>query len=68
MLLECNDVMFERINSNLDVLAGIRKHSEPIVVETEINTTPVAQKPVGSSGSWNEKRNSIISPINKTAK
>lgn len=69
LLLECNDVMLERINSNLDVLAGIRKNNEPIIVEAEINTTPVVpNRGDGSGGSWNENRKIVSSPINKTAK
>lgn len=57
LLQECNDVMLERINSNLDVLAGIRQKFEPVLVESEMSSalsTPV-QKGGGSGGSWNEK-------------
>lgn len=58
LLQECNDVMLERINSNLDFLAGIRKNIEPILVETEISAIPTTPKQnnAGSSGSWNENR------------
>lgn len=55
LLQECNDVMLERINSSLDIIAGIRKNIEPILVETEISTTPSTPKQgAGSGGSWNE--------------
>lgn len=70
-MLECNDVMLERINSNLDVLAGIRKNAEPIIVEAELPATPITPKPKGdgSGGSWNDSRNSSFSsPFSKTAK
>lgn len=65
LVLECNDVMLERINSNLDILAGIRKNEETVLIETEIKTTPVAYKQ--SSGSWNEKRKKTESTLGKTA-
>lgn len=71
LLQECNDVMLERINSNLDILAGIRKNIEPILVETEISTIPTTPKQsnAGSGGSWNEnKRTSFGSPQAITAK
>lgn len=55
LLQECNDVMLERINSNLDFLAGIRQQIEPVLVETEINTVPSTPKS-NSGGSWNEHR------------
>lgn len=60
LLQECNDVMLERINSNLDILAGIRKNIEPILVETEISTSPATPTAngAGSGGSWNERRKS----------
>ncbi|XP_031629161.1 exosome component 10 [Contarinia nasturtii] len=59
LLQECNDVMLERINSNLDSISGIRKNIEPILVETEISTTPSTPKQnvgAGSGGSWNERK------------
>lgn len=58
LLQECNDVMLERINSNLDMLAGIRQNIEPVLVETEIISAPSTPKQnnSGNSGSWNEQR------------
>lgn len=47
--------MLERINSNLDELAGIRKVPETVLIQTEVSTEPVASKQ--ASGSWNEKKN-----------
>lgn len=66
LMLECNDVMLERINSNLDILAGIRQNNETILIETEIKTTPVNQKQ--SSGSWNENRKILTASRGRTAK
>lgn len=71
LLQECNDVMLERINSNLDILAGIRKNIEPILVETEISTapsTPKSNNAGGSGGSWNEHRKTPGSAQGITAK
>lgn len=66
LMLECNDLMLERINSNLDVLAGIRVNHETILVETEIKATPTVQKPL--SGSWNETRKILTATRGRTAK
>lgn len=71
LLQECNDVMLERINSNLDFLAGIRQNIEPILVETEIIAAPSTPKQntgTGSGGSWNENRNTPGSAKGITAK
>lgn len=43
ILQECNDAMLERINSNLDEVAGIRKQA-PAVLVTEIKSSPMLQK------------------------
>lgn len=59
LMQECNDVMLERINSNLDILSGIRQKIEPILVESEISTAPATPKSsnnAGSGGSWNVHR------------
>lgn len=55
LLLECNDFMLERIHSNLDEMAGIKKIPEMVLVHAEIKTKTLPQMP--SSGSWNENRN-----------
>lgn len=70
LLQECNDVMLERINSNLDFLAGIRQNIEPVLVETEISTAPSTPKQnnAGSGGSWNENRKTPGSAQGITAK
>lgn len=70
LLQECNDVMLERINSNLDILAGIRQSIEPVLVETEISTAPSTPKQsnAGSGGSWNEHRKTPGSAQGITAK
>ncbi|CAD6992966.1 unnamed protein product [Ceratitis capitata] len=63
MLLECNDAMMERLNSNLDDLAGIKKNPQTIVVESHINIESGNRIAVGSgAGSWNLKKNEA-SPI-----
>lgn len=43
ILQECNDAMLERINSNLDEVAGIRKQA-PAVLVTEVKSSPMLQK------------------------
>lgn len=48
---ECNDVILERINSNLDVMAGIKKTPEILLVESQVSTP--RSKP--ASGSWNDR-------------
>lgn len=53
MVLECNDAMLERIGSNLDELAGIKKNPQTIVVESCISSHPAGSK----AGSWNFKGN-----------
>lgn len=44
LLMECNDVMLERIGSNLDELAGIRKDPEMIIVESDFTSSPLPSK------------------------
>lgn len=46
--------MLERINSNLDEMAGIKKNPQMVLVHSEIQTKTLPQMP--SSGSWNENR------------
>lgn len=46
--------MLERINSNLDEMAGIKKNPEMVLVHSEIQTKTMPQMPI--SGSWNENR------------
>lgn len=65
-MLECNDIVLERVNSNLDVLAGIRINPETILVESEIKAAPIVQKPL--SGSWNESRQILTASRGRTAK
>lgn len=65
-MLECNDAMLERVNSNLDVLAGIRKNLDTILIQTELKTAPVAEKQ--SNGSWNENRKVLTAARGRTAK
>ena len=57
MLLECNDAILERLNSNLDEMAGIKKNQQTIVVETHLNTGGASQVSGRGAGSWNLKKN-----------
>lgn len=66
LMLECNDVMLERVNSNLDILSGVRKNTETVIVETEIKATP--PQPKLTSGSWNENRKVLTATHGRTAK
>lgn len=51
LLQECNDVMLERINNNLDDLMGLRKSPDKIFVQEEFR--PVERKQTQLNGSWN---------------
>ncbi|XP_063696904.1 LOW QUALITY PROTEIN: exosome complex component 10 homolog [Culicoides brevitarsis] len=51
LLQECNDVMLERINNNLDDLLGLRKSPDTILVQEEFR--PVERKQTQLNGSWN---------------
>lgn len=54
LLLECNDIMLERINSNIDDLAGIKKLPEDLLEQTMIQSAvPNAR---ATSGSWNIRK------------
>lgn len=66
LMLECNDVMLERINSNLDILSGVRKNTETILVETEIKAAPTPPKL--TSGTWNENRKILTATHGRMAK
>ena len=54
MLLECNDGILERLSSNLDELAGIKKNHQTVVVETRLNSSNTVSG--GGAGSWNLKK------------
>lgn len=58
--------MLERINSNLDEIAGIKKNPEMVLVHSEIQTKTLPQLP--SSGSWNENRSFAAAAKIKTTK
>ncbi|XP_055850996.1 exosome component 10 [Episyrphus balteatus] len=59
MLLECNDAMLERINSNLDELAGIKKNPQTVVIESRLDSDSVGK----GAGSWNTKNRNEPGPI-----
>ncbi|XP_017481740.1 PREDICTED: exosome component 10 [Rhagoletis zephyria] len=62
MLLECNDAIMERLNSNLDELAGIKKNPQTIVVESHLNVASGKPASGSGAGSWNLKKNET-SPV-----
>ncbi|XP_001660547.2 exosome component 10 isoform X1 [Aedes aegypti] len=51
LLQEFNDSMLERINSNLDEVAGIKKKHETVLVQSEIQLPAEPRQRL--SGSWN---------------
>ncbi|XP_062535866.1 exosome complex component 10 [Armigeres subalbatus] len=51
LLQEFNDTMLERINSNLDEVAGIKKKHETVLVQSEIQLPSEPRQRL--SGSWN---------------
>ncbi|XP_055522588.1 exosome component 10 [Wyeomyia smithii] len=61
LMQEFNDSILERINSNLDELAGIKKKHETVLVQSEIQLPAEPRHRV--SGSWNNAN----SGSNKTA-
>uniref|UniRef100_A0A1Q3F1E6 Exosome complex component 10 homolog n=1 Tax=Culex tarsalis TaxID=7177 RepID=A0A1Q3F1E6_CULTA len=56
LLQEFNDSVMERINSNLDEIAGIKKKHETVLLHSEIQL-PITPRPK-VSGSWNESGSS----------
>ncbi|KAJ6639352.1 Exosome component 10 [Pseudolycoriella hygida] len=54
LLLECNDIMLERINTNLDELAGIQKKPVTELVQSDLHSVSKLS-PNSVSGSWNNK-------------
>lgn len=67
ILQECNDTMLERINSNLDEMAGIRKQT-PTVLVTEIKASPMPQKYQLSTSISHNKSSSVQTAKLITAK
>jgi exosome complex exonuclease RRP6 len=57
LLQEYNDLMMERININLDEMAGYKKQVTPVIVQTELKETTGVKRGI-VNGSWNEKRTS----------
>uniref|UniRef100_A0A182K798 Exosome complex component 10 homolog n=1 Tax=Anopheles christyi TaxID=43041 RepID=A0A182K798_9DIPT len=54
MIHDFNDNILERINSNLDEMAGIRKITPTVLVQSEVQV-PVAPR-YRLSGAWNERQ------------
>ncbi|ALC46341.1 Rrp6 [Drosophila busckii] len=63
MVQECNDILFERITTNLDLKSGQRRRNQHMVVETQIDVpNPTPSEPVKDNGtpragSWNRSSN-----------
>ncbi|XP_030080070.1 exosome component 10-like, partial [Drosophila hydei] len=61
MVQEFNDILFERITTNLDIRSGLRRGNQPMVVETQVDvqsTSSAAKsatitKESPRAGSWN---------------
>ncbi|XP_030573522.1 exosome component 10 [Drosophila novamexicana] len=60
MVQECNDILFERITTNLDIISGLRRGNPHMVVETQVDVqstsrpaTSTITKETPRAGSWN---------------
>lgn len=51
-LTEANDQLLERINTNLDEAAGLKKEVDPMLMSVSVRGGP----PVHVSGSWNKRK------------
>jgi len=72
MVQECNDILFERITTNLDIMSGLRhRNNNHVVVETQVDvqsvtptttvvTTNEATTP--RAGSWNRTTSTVGTP------
>ncbi|KFB40901.1 AGAP002300-PB-like protein [Anopheles sinensis] len=54
MIQEFNDNILERIHSNLDEMAGIKKKAPTVLVQAEVQVAPVPRYRL--SGAWNEQQ------------
>uniref|UniRef100_A0A2M4A8Q1 Exosome complex component 10 homolog n=1 Tax=Anopheles triannulatus TaxID=58253 RepID=A0A2M4A8Q1_9DIPT len=59
MLQEFNDNMLERIHSNLDEMAGVKKKVPTVLVEHEVQIAPEPRYRL--SGAWNQQNSSTSS-------
>ncbi|ETN62570.1 exosome component 10 [Anopheles darlingi] len=66
MLQEFNDNMLERIHSNLDEMAGVKKKVPTVLVEHEVQIAPEPRYRL--SGAWNQQNSSssTSSPLKAT--
>jgi PMC2NT (NUC016) domain len=55
LLQEYNDLMMERVNINLDDMAGYKKQAAPIIVQAELKAAMGVRRGI-VNGSWNEKK------------
>lgn len=67
LVLECNDIMLERINTNLDELAGIQKKPETKLVQTDLHSVSTPSS-ISVSGSWNENKKIDLATKAKTTR
>uniref|UniRef100_A0A2M4BBY9 Exosome complex component 10 homolog n=1 Tax=Anopheles marajoara TaxID=58244 RepID=A0A2M4BBY9_9DIPT len=63
MLQEFNDNMLERIHSNLDEMAGVKKKVPTVLVEHEVQIAPEPRYRL--SGAWNQQSSGSSSPAVK---
>uniref|UniRef100_A0A1A9W6I2 Exosome complex component 10 homolog n=1 Tax=Glossina brevipalpis TaxID=37001 RepID=A0A1A9W6I2_9MUSC len=63
LLLDANDTIFERLQSNLDELAGSKKNPQTVVVEARLNNITPAKATCKTAGVWKLKTNDIRQPI-----
>lgn len=74
MVQEYNDILFERITTNLDIRSGLRRGNQPVVVETQVDlqSTSRAAKPPTvirespRAGSWNRYSTTPGTPARNT--
>ncbi|EDW14462.1 exosome component 10 [Drosophila mojavensis] len=74
MVQEYNDILFERITTNLDIRSGLRRGNQPVVVETQVDvqSTSRAAKPSTvtkespRAGSWNRCSTTPGTPTRNT--
>ncbi|KAL7727735.1 hypothetical protein ACLKA6_008072 [Drosophila palustris] len=77
MVQECNDILFERITTNLDIKSGLRHRNSHVVVETQVDvqsaTTPTAtlvtttnETTTPRAGTWNRTTSNVGTPSRGT--
>ncbi|EDW67484.1 exosome complex component 10 homolog [Drosophila virilis] len=69
LVQECNDILFERITTNLDIISGLRRGNPHMVVETQVDVqstskaaTSTITKETPRAGSWNRYSTAPATP------